>query len=132
MKQYMLQKIVVITFMVLVQEFSKRDKKYNNISTFIDVIFSVAGFWIEDCIMQYDSLKLTYNDACEVFNKVNLPRPHSKHICLRTPLGPLNCNAQYVFGNVQEQVWIDAKTGEARSSNPAFPDDLKKPLGEWP
>lgn len=96
------------------------------------VIDSVAGFWIEDCIMQYDSLKLTYNDACEVFNKVNLPRPHSKHICLRTPLGPLGCNAQWVFGNIERQVWIDAETGEARSSNPAFPEDLEKPLGEWP
>ena len=52
----------VLTFLVLVQEFSKRDKKYNNISTFIDVIFSVAGLWI---------LYATINEAIEEYAQRN-------------------------------------------------------------
>lgn len=29
------------------------------------------------------------------------------------------------FGNVMSQIWVDAKTGEIRESNPAFPDEFK-------
>ena len=96
------------------------------------VVDSIKGFWIEDFPMNYDEIKLSYDDAFAAFNAVNFPRPHSKHICLRKPIGPQACNSQYVFGNIQSQVWIDAVTGEAKNSNPAFPDGFKMPLGEWP
>lgn len=84
---------------------------------------SIHGFWIEDHPLNYNDLKISYAKACELISQVNLPKPHSRHVCLRLPIGPLDCNAQWVFGNVEEQIWIDTKTGEARSSDPAFPDE---------
>ena len=92
------------------------------------------GFWVEDFPLNDAEIKLTYTEAFEKIQQVNLPKPHSKNCVLRMPIGPKQCNAQYVFGNVQAQLWVDAVTGEVRESNPAFPDGdgFKMPLGEWP
>lgn len=97
-------------------------------------IDSIHGFWIEDCALNDDSIKINYNAAFERMLQVNLPKPHSKNVILRNPVGPAAVNAQWVFGNISEQIWIDAVTGEAKSSNPAFPEEkgFKMPLGEWP
>ena len=92
----------------------------------------VHGFWIENLPLNIADIKISYNKAFELMNQVNLPKPHSQHVTLRKPIGPINCNPQWIFGNIHEQIWIDAVTGEARSSNPAFPETLKMPLGEWP
>ena len=53
---------------------------------------------------------------------------------LGNPIGPVTINAQYIFGNLESQIWVDAVTGDVKNSNPAFPDSLgfKMPLGEWP
>lgn len=90
------------------------------------------GFWIEDYPMKLEEIKVPYKKAFEIVQQVNLPKPHSQHVVLRNPIGPKGCNPQWIFGNIHEQIWIDAVTGEARSSNPAFPDGFKMPLGEWP
>ena len=92
------------------------------------------GFWVEDFPLNDAEIKLTYQQAFEKINEVNLPKPHSKNCVLRKPIGPVSCNAQYVFGNVHAQLWVDAVTGEVKESNPAFPEDkgFKMPLGEWP
>lgn len=86
---------------------------------------SIHDVWIEDYPIVDSLVKVPYDSAYVLMQQVNLPKPHSKSVCLRAPMGPLNCNPQYVFGNTQEQIWIDATTGEARSSNPAFPNDFK-------
>jgi hypothetical protein len=95
---------------------------------------SIHGFWIEDCPLNDEAIKLNYNAAFERMLEVNLPKPHSKNVVLRNPIGPVGVNAQWVFGNISEQIWVDAVTGDARSSNPAFPEEkgFKMPLGEWP
>ena len=80
------------------------------------------GFWIEDSDMNGDSIKLSYKDAFERINEVNLQKIHTKNCILRKPVGPLECNPQYVFGNIDEQIWVDAITGDVRSTNPAFPE----------
>ena len=86
---------------------------------------SVDGFWIEDCPL-IDSVKMiTYEEAFNKMLEVNYPKPHSRHVCLRSPVGPRDCNPQWVFGNIESQIWIDAVTGEAKNSNPAFPDEFK-------
>lgn len=89
------------------------------------------GFWVEDFPLNDEQIKLTYAQAFEKINQVNLPKPHSKNCVLRKPIGPKECNAQYVFGNIKSQLWVDAVTGEVKESNPAF-DGFKMPLGEWP
>ena len=90
------------------------------------------GFWIEDMPLNEAEISLTFKDAFEKINQVNLPKPHSKNCVLRKPVGPKDCNAQYVFGNTQATLWVDAVTGEVKESCPAFPEELKMPLGEWP
>lgn len=95
---------------------------------------SIQGFWIENCALNNDVIKLKYTEAWDQMMAVNFPKPHSKHVTLRNPLGPVSVNAQWIFGNIHEQIWIDAVTGEAKNSNPAFPKEkgFKMPLGEWP
>ena len=93
---------------------------------------SVNGFWIENEPIILDEIKVSYDSACAIIASVNYPKPHSKHVTLRKPLGIVNCNTQWIFGNIHQQIWIDAVTGEAKDSNPAFPVGFKMPLGEWP
>jgi hypothetical protein len=99
------------------------------------LVDSVHGFYVEAVILNEEDIKLTYKEAYEVTTKVNLPKPHSKHCTLYKPVGPVDCNPQYVFGNTKQQIWVDAVTGEATDSNPAFKgyeSSFGKPLGEWP
>ena len=95
---------------------------------------SVQGFWIENVPMEDKEIVVKYVDAWEKMYQVNYPIPHSKHVTLRNPIGPVSINTQWIFGNINEQIWIDAVTGEAAGSNPAFPEEkgFKMPLGEWP
>ena len=86
---------------------------------------SVKGFWVEDYPLNEEEIKVTFDSAFVLINQVNLPKPHSKYCTLRKPIGPKACNAQWIFGNVMSQIWVDAKTGEIRESNPAFPDEFK-------
>lgn len=104
------------------------DTKVYKFQHFVDgtcVKDSTNGFWIEDEPL-VDSVKIiSYNKAFELMQQVNYPKPHSKHVCLRKPVGPKDCNPQWVFGNLESQIWIDAVTGKAKDSNPAFPDGFK-------
>ena len=95
---------------------------------------SIQGFWIENWPMEDKEIKLKYVEAWDKMLAVNFPKPHSKHVTLRNPIGPVAINTQWIFGNIKEQIWIDAVTGEAANSNPAFPEEkgFKMPLGEWP
>ena len=86
-------------------------------STQIDVRH---GFWVEDFPMNNDIIKLTYKQAFEKIMATNSPKPHSKQCVLRKPIGPKPCNPQWIFGNIHQQLWVDAVTGEVTDSNPAF------------
>lgn len=98
-----------------------------------DTIDVKQGFWIEDFPLETENIKLTYKDAFEKILETNVSKPHSKHCILRKPIGPKDCNPQWVFGNIQDQLWVDAVTGEVKDSNPAFEGfGFKMPLGEWP
>ena len=95
---------------------------------------SIQGFWIENYALNDEVIKLKYTEAWDKMMAANYPKPHSKHVTLRNPIGPVAVNTQWIFGNIQEQIWIDAVTGDAKNSNPAFPEEkgVKMPLGEWP
>ena len=91
------------------------------------------GFWVEDFPMNDEEIKVTFAQAFEKINQVNLPKPHSKQCVLRKQIGPKACNPQYIFGNVKAQIYVDAITGDVTDVNPAFGDiKLETPLGEWP
>lgn len=95
---------------------------------------SIQGFWIENFPLNEAVFKFTYKEAFERMLETNLPKPHSRNVVIRNPIGPVTVNAQWIFGNINEQIWVDAVTGDTKSSNPAFPKEkgFKMPLGEWP
>jgi len=95
---------------------------------------SIQGFWIENLPLNDKAIKLKYTEAFDKVMQVNYPKPQSKHVTLRNPVGPIAINTQWIFGNINEQIWVDAVTGTCTNSNPAFPKEkgFKMPLGEWP
>ena len=95
---------------------------------------SIQGFWIENWPLEDKTIKLKYTEAWDRMMAVNFPKPHSKHVTLRNPIGPVSVNTQWIFGNIKEQIWVDAVDGTCTNSNPAFPEakGFKMPLGEWP
>jgi len=95
------------------------------------------GVWIEDFALNDEPIKLTFVQAYQQLFKANaeanIVKPHSRKCYLRKPIGPKDCNPQYVFGTISQPIFVDAVDGKVRSYNPAFnPDELNKPLGEWP
>ena len=95
-------------------------------------VFVTSGLWIEDFPLEEAAIKLSWQEAYDRMMQADAPKPHSRKATLRKPIGPVLCNAQYVFGNIKEQLWVDAVTGDVKNSCPAFPDAFKMPLGEWP
>ena len=57
--------------------------------------------------------------------EANCPKPHSKKCTLRKELGPngADVNAQYIFGNSEQQVYVDAVTGKVSLTNPVYPSE---------
>lgn len=92
-------------------------------STQVDV---KEGFWIEDFPM--DSIKVTFKEAYAKLMAANLPKPHSRQCVLRKEIGPKECNPQYIFGNSEAQVYVDAITGEVTDMNPAFSTKLNRSI----
>lgn len=91
----------------------------------IDNVFQVVtadafGGDSEDFPLNEETIKLTFKQAYEKVMATNSPKPHSKRCVLRLPIGPKPCNVQWCFGNIEEQLLVDAVTGEVRNFNPAF------------
>ena len=82
--------------------------------------------------MNNEAIKVSFKEAYNKIMATNYPKPHSRHVVLRKEIGPQDANPQYIFGNSQAQIYVDAVTGDVTDKNPAFPADLKMPLGEWP
>lgn len=94
---------------------------------------SVHGFWVEDCPLNEEVIKVSFEEAFEKLNEVNYPKPHSRQVVLRKEVGPVDANPQWIFGNLHSQLYVDAVTGEVSPTSPAFKGlNLGTPLGEWP
>jgi hypothetical protein len=94
---------------------------------------SVHGFWVEDFPLNDEAIVVTFKEAYEKVQSVNLPKPHSRQVVLRKQIGPRPCNPQWIFGNAKAQIYVDATTGAVTDKNPAFKGlNLGTPLGEWP
>lgn len=81
------------------------------------------GFWVEDCDMSNEEIKISFKEAYDKMMAVNLPKPHSRNCVLRKQVGPKAANPQYIFGNIQSQIYVDAITGDVTDKNPAFPNE---------
>ena len=129
--------IVVNVFQSIIEEGNGADTwvwKFQHFSNGEILVDSIHAFWIEDCPLNENVIKFNYQAAYDRMMQSNFPKPHSKNVTLRNPLGPIDINAQWIFGNIHEQLWVDAVTGDVKNSNPAFPEEkgFKMPLGEWP
>lgn len=76
--------------------------------------------WIEDCAMSSTDIAISYRQAYEQMMKSNYPKPHSRQCTLREEVGPYPSNPQYIFGNLDSQLYVDAKTGRVSNASPAF------------
>lgn len=83
-------------------------------------IKEVDGFWLEDFEIVKGDIKITYNKAFKRMMETNFVKPHSKYCVLRKAIGPIPCNAQYIFGNVHSQLFVDAITCVVIKDDPAF------------
>lgn len=79
------------------------------------------SFWIED--FELVALFLSFQTAYDKLIMANCPKPHSKKCTLRKEIGPKEANPQYIFGNSEFQVYVDAITGEVRLDNPVYPKE---------
>lgn len=99
----------------------------------------IHDVWIEDASLDDKEIKFTAEDVLTKLKEFNGLIPPAICMNLRYPVGPCDCNAQWVIGNAYDVIFIDAVTGEISNWNPAFnPNnkpkggDFGKPLGEWP
>ena len=93
----------------------------------------IHGFWVEDYPLENEAIKVTFKEAFEKVQEVNLPKPHTRQVVLRKQVGPVEANPQWIFGNLHSQIYVDAVTGAVSKDNPAFDGlNLGTPLGEWP
>ena len=98
-------------------------------SVHIDSIHS----WYAECNpLDDEPIRITFKQSFERLMKANIPKPESRYCVLRKQVGSKACNAQYIFGNSREQVYVDASNGNVSAENPAFGGDFGTPLGEWP
>ena len=103
---------------------------------FSDGSFNEEGihdFWVEDYPLNEEVIKVSFKEAFEKVQEVNLPKPHTRQVVLRKQVGPVEANPQWIFGNLHSQIYVDAVTGAVSNDNPAFEGlNLGTPLGEWP
>ena len=111
----------------------------SNIKSGIQIPWPINDVWIEDDDLSEAPIKLSAEQALMRLKEVNCPIPPAKSMSLRLPVGPVECNPQYVIGDIYDVIFIDAVTGDISNWNPAFNPkkgvkggNFGKPLGEWP
>lgn len=80
-------------------------------------------FWIEDMVMNKEPISLTYAEAFNLMNTSNYMKPHTKYCVLRKEVGLVVANAQYIFGDIVSQIYVDAITGDVSDESPSFPNN---------
>lgn len=91
-----------------------------NVKRGTQIPWPINDVWIEDDDLSDQPIKLSCEDAILRLKEWNGVLPKSYFITLRLPVGPKTCNPQWTFGDEYDVLFIDAVTGEVRSSNPAF------------
>lgn len=111
----------------------------SNVKKGVQIPWPVNDVWIEDDDLSEAPIKLSAEQALMRLKEVNCPIPPAKSMSLRLPVGPVECNPQYVIGDIYDVIFIDAVTGDVSNWNPAFNPkkgvkggNFGKPLGEWP
>ena len=80
-----------------------------------------GALWVGDMSLNNEEIKLTFKEAFDKLMQTNIVKPHSRQCVLRKELGPKpNVAPQYIFGNVKDRVYVDAKTGNVSKTNPVY------------
>ena len=83
--------------------------------------YPITDVWIEDTDMSDAPIRLSAEEALMRLKEYNGVLPKDcDFIILRLPVGPKDCNPQWVFGDIGDVLFIDAVTGEVRDYDPAF------------
>lgn len=91
---------------------------YRHTITGSDVI-TVDGWWIGDIDMCADGTAISFADAYARLQAANFVKPHSRKCTLRKAVGPTPCNPQFIFGNTQTHLFVDAITGDVTDVDPS-------------
>ncbi len=90
----------------------------------VQIPYPINDVWIEDADMSDQPIKLSAEEALMRLKEWNGVLPEGcNFLTLRYPVGPKDCNVQWVFGDVYDVLFIDAVTGEIRDYDPAFKKD---------
>ena len=92
----------------------------SNVKYGVQIPWPINDVWIEDSDLSNLQIQLSAEDALQRLKEWNGIIPPATFLTLRCPVGPKDCNAQWVIGNVYDVIFIDAVTGEINDSNPAF------------
>ncbi len=111
----------------------------SNVIDGVQIPWPINDVWIEDANLSDVPIKLSAEDVLARLKEWNGVIPPAMSMSLRLPVGPCECNPQWVIGDVYDVIFVDAVTGEVSNWNPAFNPkkgvkggDFGKPLGEWP
>lgn len=80
----------------------------------------IPDIWIEDEDLGKSEIKLNAEDVINRLKEWDGIIPKSIGLILRKPVGPYDCNAQWVLGSIGDPIFIDAVTGDINKINPAF------------
>ena len=83
----------------------------------------IPGVWIEDASLNEAPIILSAEDVLVRLCEWDGIIPPASGMSLRLPVGPVECNAQWVIGNAYDVIFIDAVTGDITDWCPAFPRD---------
>lgn len=87
----------------------------------VQIPWPINDVWIEDSDMSNQPIKLSAEQALARLKEFNGILPSDcNFLTLRLPVGPKDCNVQWVFGDEYDVVFVDAVTGEVRDFDPAF------------
>lgn len=83
-----------------------------------------GSFWFDNYPLESKAIKLTFSEAIDRIIEANCPKPQTRCIVLRCPVGPVHIDdAYYIAGDGTPgtpMVFVNANTGEVFTENPAF------------
>ena len=93
---------------------------YHHTSLKSSDIIKTHDFWVEDNSLDVLEARIPFKEALDRLMATNYKKPHSKQCVLRNQVGPKKANAQYIFGNTEDVIFVDSITGNVSNRNPFF------------
>lgn len=89
-----------------------------------DSIVMDGSFYLDNSPLNDKEIVVTFAQARDLALQANCPKPQTRICVLRCPVGPVRVeDAYYIFGdgdNDTPMIFVNARTGEVYTKNPAF------------